>query len=294
PVQQLTRQVNAVTRSMTAAERVFEVLDTEPEVVEATKSVSIKRIEGRVEFQNVSFGYEKHRPVLKEVDLVVEPGEMIGLVGHSGAGKSTLINLLLRFYDVTEGALLIDGIDIRDIKRSDLREQIGVVLQESYLFHGTIYDNISYGRPNASPAEVLEAAKAAFAHDFIINFADGYDTLVGERGTRLSGGERQRIAIARAILHNPRILILDEATASVDTQTEAAIQKALQNLVQGRTTFAIAHRLSTLRNADRLVVVEGGRVVETGTHDELLAKRGSFWKLVQAQQAMNEIVAIGG
>jgi ATP-binding cassette subfamily B protein len=294
PVQQLTRQTNQITRSMTAAERVFEVLDTDPEVKEARQAVAIERIEGRVDFKNVSFGYEKQRPVLKEVDLHVEPGEMIGLVGHSGAGKSTLINLLLRFYDVTEGALLIDGVDIRDIKRDDLRQQIGVVLQESYLFHGTIFSNIAYGKQGATPAEIMEAAKAAFAHDFIVGFPDGYDTLVGERGTRLSGGERQRIAIARAILHNPRILILDEATASVDTQTEAAIQGALQNLVKGRTTFAIAHRLSTLRNADRLVVVEGGRVVEVGTHDQLMARRGSFFKLVQAQQAMNAIVSVGG
>ncbi|HEX8463990.1 MAG TPA: ABC transporter ATP-binding protein [Abditibacterium sp.] len=296
PIQQLTRQTNQITRSMTAAERVFEVLDTDPEIKEARQAVSIERIEGRVEFQNVTFGYEKHRPVLKEVNLEVQAGQMIGLVGHSGAGKSTLINLLLRFYDVTDGAIVIDGVDIRDIKRSDLREQIGVVLQESYLFHGSIHDNIAYGRPGASPLEIMAAAKAAFAHDFIIGFPDGYDTLVGERGTRLSGGERQRIAIARAILHNPRILILDEATASVDTQTEAAIQGALQNLVQGRTTFAIAHRLSTLRNADKLVVVEGGRITETGTHDELLARKGSFYKLVQAQQAMNEIVtvAVGG
>jgi ATP-binding cassette subfamily B protein len=294
PIQQLTRQTNQITRSMTAAERVFEVLDTDPEVREIAEPVHIERLEGRVEFQNVSFGYEKTRPVLKEVNLKVEPGEMIGLVGHSGAGKSTLINLLLRFYDVTEGSLLIDGTDIRDIKREDLRQQIGVVLQESYLFHGTIFANIAYGKPGASPVEVMEAAKAAFAHDFIVGFPDGYDTLCGERGTRLSGGERQRIAIARAILHNPRILILDEATASVDTQTEASIQGALQNLVQGRTTFAIAHRLSTLRNASRLVVIDGGKVVEVGTHDELLERRGFFFRLVQAQQAMNEIVTIGG
>ncbi len=294
PVQQLTRQTNQITRSMTAAERVFEVLDTDPEVTEIANPRHIERLEGKVEFQNVSFGYDKSRPVLKEVDLKVEPGEMIGLVGHSGAGKSTLINLLLRFYDVTEGALLVDGTDIRDIKREDLREQIGVVLQESYLFHGTIFANIAYGKPGATPVEIMAAAKAAFAHDFIVGFPDGYDTLCGERGTRLSGGERQRIAIARAILHNPRILILDEATASVDTQTEASIQGALQNLVQGRTTFAIAHRLSTLRNANRLVVIDGGKIVEVGTHDELLERRGFFFRLVQAQQAMNEIVTIGG
>lgn len=294
PIQQLTRQTNAITRSMTAAERVFEVLDTDPEVKEARQAVELPTIRGQVDFEDVAFGYEKHRPVLSGVTLHVEPGEMIGLVGHSGAGKSTLINLLLRFYDVTGGALKIDGIDIRDLKRDDLRRHVGVVLQESYLFHGSIYDNIAYGRPEASPGEIIEAARAAHAHDFIASFADGYDTLVGERGTRLSGGERQRIAIARAILHNPKILILDEATASVDTQTEQSIQNALGNLTKGRTTFAIAHRLSTLRNADRLVVVDNGKIAEVGTHDELMERRGFFYKLVQAQQSMNEIVAVGG
>ena len=294
PVTRLTRQTSAITRSTTAAERVFEVMDTEPEIQEIESPIALPKMGGHVEFKNVSFGYERERPVLRNVDLDIKPGEMIGLVGHSGAGKSTLINLLLRFYDVTEGALLIDGVDIRDIKRDDLRRQVGVVLQESYLFHGTIYDNIAYGNPGATAAEVIAAARAAHAHHYIIGFPDGYDTLVGERGTRLSGGERQRIAIARAILHNPKILILDEATASVDTQTEAAIQGALQNLTKGRTTFAIAHRLSTLKNADRLVVIEGGQVVEVGTHDELLKKRGAFYRLVQAQQQMNQIVTVGG
>ncbi|RYX82967.1 ABC transporter ATP-binding protein [bacterium] len=294
PIQQLTRQVNAITRSMTAAERVFEVLDTDPEVKQARNPVELKEVRGEVDFEQVSFGYEKHRPVLSNVNLHVEPGEMIGLVGHSGAGKSTLINLLLRFYDVTDGSLKIDGIDIRDIKRDDLRSHVGVVLQESYLFHGSIYSNIAYARPDASPADVIAAARAAHAHDFIVGFPDGYDTLVGERGTRLSGGERQRIAIARAILHNPKILILDEATASVDTQTEQSIQNALGNLTKGRTTFAIAHRLSTLRNADRLVVVDAGKIAEIGTHDELMERRGVFYRLVQAQQSMNEIVHIAG
>jgi ATP-binding cassette subfamily B protein len=294
PIQQLTRLVNFTTRAMTAAERVFEVLDTEPEITEKPDAVAMPYVEGHVEFKDVVFGYDRHRPVLHGVSLDVQPGEMIGLVGHSGAGKSTLINLLMRFYDVSEGQILVDGVDIRDIRRADIRNQIGVVLQESYLFHGTIFDNIAYGRPGSTPAEVMAAAQAAYAHNFIVNFPDGYDTLVGERGTRLSGGERQRISIARAILHNPRILILDEATASVDTETEQEIQKALQNLTRGRTTFAIAHRLSTLRNASRLIVMEGGKIAEQGTHDELMAKNGAFSKLVNAQRAMNEVLTVGG
>ena len=294
PVSQLTRQVSSITRSTTAAERVFEVLDTNPEIQQSSKAVAMPHMKGDVTFDNVSFGYERQRPVLRDVNLQIHAGEMIGLVGHSGAGKSTLINLLLRFYDVTEGSLKIDGVDIRDIQMDDLRRQVGVVLQESYLFQGTVYENIAYGNPDATPQMVIAAARAAHAHHFIVGFPDGYDTLVGERGTRLSGGERQRIAIARAILHDPKILILDEATASVDTETEAAIQGALQNLTKGRTTFAIAHRLSTLKNADRLVVIEGGKVAEVGTHDELMQKRGAFFRLVQAQQQMNQIVTVGG
>jgi ATP-binding cassette subfamily B protein len=215
---------------------------------------------------------------------------MIGLVGHSGAGKSTVINLISRFYDPNEGRILVDGIDMRKIKLHDLRSQLGIVLQEPYLFPGSIYENIAYAKPSADPLSVIKAAKAANAHDFIMRFADGYDTQVGERGARLSGGERQRISIARAILHDPRILILDEATASVDTETEKQIQEAIERLIAGRTTFAIAHRLSTLRNADRLVVVEKGKIAEVGTHDELLAKEdGIFRKLVDMQKEVNEL-----
>jgi ATP-binding cassette subfamily B protein len=290
PLMMLQRVIDWSTRALTAAERVFEVIDTPVDIVEAGDAVPMPEMQGRVQFTDVHFGYEKAREVLHGVDLDVQSGEMIGLVGHSGAGKSTLINLLMRFYDPTQGRIEMDGVDLRKIKLDDFRRQVGVVMQESYLFPGTIRDNISYGRPSASLEDVLEAARAANAHHFIVNFPDGYDTYVGERGQRLSGGERQRIAIARAILHNPRVLILDEATASVDTETERMIQEALENLVSGRTVFAIAHRLSTLRNADRLVVIDEGRIAEMGTHAELLAKEdGIYKKLVDMQMEVNKI-----
>jgi ATP-binding cassette subfamily B protein len=246
-----------------------------------------------VEFKQVSFSYEGAQPALREVSLEIEPGQMIGLCGPSGAGKSTFVNLICRFYDVTDGQILIDGVDIREYDVKWLRRQIGMVLQEPYLFHGTIADNIRYGNPDATPADIIRAAKAANAHDFVVGFPDGYDTMVGERGQSLSGGERQRISIARAILHNPRILILDEATSSVDTETEKQIQEALDRLVEGRTTFAIAHRLSTLQAADRLVVLEKGRVVEQGTHPELVDKPdGVYAKLHKTQLEMSSLVAI--
>ncbi len=292
PLQFLSRISDWLARSLTSAQQVFEVLDTQPDVREAADAVPMPRIEGRVELRNVTFGYDKHKPVVKDVSLDVAPGEMIGLVGHSGAGKSTAINLICRLYDVNEGQLLIDGVDIRRIHQQDLRRRIGVVLQDTFLFNGTILENIAYAKPEAGLEEVMIAAKAANAHDFIVSKPDGYDSVVGERGQMLSGGERQRIAIARAILHDPRILILDEATSSVDADTERQIQEAIARLVKGRTTFAIAHRLSTLRNADRLVVLKDGRIAELGTHDELLAKKGEFHRLVEIQKEMSRIKAV--
>jgi ATP-binding cassette subfamily B protein len=293
PIMELANSNRMITRAASSAQRVFEVLDTPPEIYSMSGALSKERLEGRVELKQVSFSYEGAQPALREVSVQVEPGEMIGLCGPSGAGKSTFVNLICRFYDATDGQILIDGTDIRDFDVKWLRRQIGLVLQEPYLFHGTIADNIRYGNPNASDMEVITAAKAANAHDFVVGFPDGYDTMVGERGQSLSGGERQRISIARAILHNPRILILDEATSSVDSETEKQIQQALDRLVEGRTTFAIAHRLSTLQAADRLVVLEKGKVVEQGTHADLVDKEnGVYAKLHKTQVEMSSLVGI--
>lgn len=293
PLQWFSQLINWVTNALASAERVFEIIDTIPDVREAADAVPMPLIEGRVEIKGLSFGYERHHPVLKNINLQVEPGEMIGLVGHSGAGKSTFINLLCRFYDPNEGSILLDGTDLRDIRQEDLHSQIGVVLQETFLFDGTVKENIAYAKPDASQYEIMRAAKIANAHSFIMRLTDGYDTRVGERGHRLSGGEKQRIAIARAVLHDPRILILDEATASLDTETERQIQEALARLVKGRTTFAIAHRLSTLRNANRLVVFERGEIVEAGTHEELLSTEGVYYGLVKAQTELSQIRGVG-
>src|SRR5690606_29787020 len=238
--------------------------------------------EGAIALRNVSFHYGS-RAVIHDLNLDIRPGEMIGLVGHSGSGKSTLVNLICRFYDVNGGAICVDGVDIRSYALNSYRSRIGLVLQEPFLFYGSIAENIAYGKPDASREEIVEAARAAHAHDFIMRLPHGYDSLVGERGHLLSGGERQRISIARALLIDPQILILDEATASVDTNTEREIQKALDNLVQGRTTIAVAHRLSTLRRADRLVVMDRGRIVEMGNHNELLARQGHYYRLHRAQ-----------
>jgi ATP-binding cassette, subfamily B, bacterial len=241
-------------------------------------------VQGAVTFENVTFGYDGVRQVIRGLTFAVAPGELIGLVGASGGGKTTIVNLIARFYDVTGGAIRIDGVDVRRLDSGHYRRQIGMVLQDPYLFHGTVLDNIRYGLPEASLEAVVAAAKAANAHDFITKLQHGYDTVVGERGHTLSGGERQRVSIARAILHDPRILILDEATSSVDTETEREIQEALERLIAGRTVFAIAHRLSTLRKASRLFVVEDGRLAESGTHRELVAKPdGRYRRLYELQ-----------
>lgn len=288
PVESLCRLNHRFQRAATSAERVFETLDAQPDVRDIPSAPPMPRVVGRVEFRDVSFAYDDTNPVLKHINLDVEPGEMIGLAGHSGAGKSTLINLIGRFYDVADGSIHIDGHDIRDVELKSLRDQIGVVLQDPFLFNGTVGDNIAYGKPHARLDEIVAAARAAHAHDFLMNLPHGYDTIVGERGTRLSGGERQRVSIARAILRNPRILILDEATSSVDTETEVKIQEALERLIRGRTTFAIAHRLSTLRHASRLLILDKGEVAEIGTHDELVAADGVYARLVRMQSELTK------
>jgi len=288
PLMWMTHLPRRITEMITSMERIYDVLDEEPII--GNKPNAIKHdIQGEVEFKNVSFGYRPYEPVLQNIDLKVKKGEMIGLVGASGTGKSTMINLIMRLYEVDDGEILIDGININDLDAGYFHSQIGVVLQENFLFSGTIYNNIKFSKPDATEEEVIRAAKMANAHDFIIKTPDGYNTYVGEHGHNLSGGERQRIAIARAILNNPRLLILDEATSSLDTESEYLIHKALERLTEGRTTFAIAHRLSTLRGADRLVVIDGHKIAEIGTHNELIAKKGLYYKLVEAQLQMQKL-----
>ena len=294
PLQFFSQINNFITRAFAGAERIFELLDTRSELSEDPDATAMPQMEGRVAFKDVTFGYDPGKPVLNEINLDVKPGEMIGLVGKSGVGKSTMISLICRFYDVNRGSVDIDGVDIRKIRLEDLRRHIGMVHQDIFLFDGTIAENIGYGKPGATFDEIVNAAVAAEAHEFIAAKPDGYDTMVGERGNQLSGGEKQRIAIARAILHDPKILILDEATSSLDSATEKKIQAAIARLVEGRTTFAIAHRLSTLHNANRLIVLDDGKVAEMGTHEELMDRKGIFYNLVHTQQQTSAIIAVGG
>lgn len=278
----MSRIVSHTQKAAAGAKRIFDILDHVSSVPDPAKPQVLPPVTGGIRVENVHFRYG-NRAILKGIDLDIRPGEMIGLVGHSGSGKSTLVNLICRFYDVSEGGIKVEGVDLRSVRVADYRKHIGLVLQEPFLFFGTIAENIAYGKPDATRAEIVAAARAAHAHEFILRQPFGYDSLVGERGQALSGGERQRISIARALLIDPKILILDEATSAVDTETEFEIQSALNNLIRGRTTLAIAHRLSTLRRADRLVVMDRGRIVEIGNHDDLMAREGHYYRLYMAQ-----------
>lgn len=284
PIDSIVNSIDWITECLNCAHRLFEIIDRKSDVVQSPNPVRMPDIEGHISLKNVTFSYEPNKPVLKNINLDIKKGEMIGLVGHSGAGKSTITNIITRLYDIQEGELTIDGVNIKDIEHGDLHRRIGMVLQETHLFSGTIMENIAFARPDATREEVVCAAKLANAHDFIMKLPDGYETELGKRSTNLSGGERQRINIARAILLDPRILILDEATASVDTETELLIQQAIETLTKGRTTIAIAHRLSTLKNADRLVVIERGEIAEMGTHAELEEAGGIYAGMLGKQK----------
>ena len=269
--------------SINSAQRMFEIMDAIPDIEEAEHPVALKEPEGEIELSHVTFGYETNKPVLKDITLHVKPGEMLGVVGRSGAGKTTLVNLISRLYDVNEGEIRIDGVPVKELAFHDLRRNVAMVSQDTYIFMGTVAENIAYADPDASREDIIRAAMLASAHEFISNMPDGYDTMIGAAGKDLSGGEKQRISIARAILADPKILILDEATASVDTATEKAIQESLNYLVKGRTTLSIAHRLSTLRDADRLVVIDEGKIAEQGTAEQLEQKQGIYYKLMKLQ-----------
>ncbi len=285
PVADLITINNTLQQALAAAERIFQFLDERPEVTEKPDAIELNEVKGHVVYDHVWFSYEPGKPVLQDIVVEAQPGQIVALVGHTGSGKTTMINLLPRFYDPNEGRILIDGHDLRDVKIGSLRRTIAVVLQETFLFAGTIKDNIAYGRLGASDEEIVAAAKEAHAHEFIDRLPGGYNAQIGEGGAMLSRGQRQRLSLARAILRDPRILILDEATSDVDTETEVYIQRALERVMRGRTVFVIAHRLSTIRNADQIVVLDHGRIVERGTHEELLARRGHYRELYEIQFA---------
>jgi len=289
PIRMLGWQVSMVQRTIASGERIFEILDTQADVRDKPGAKPIGKIEGRVTFENVSFAYDGVNMVLKNINLDVSPGETVAILGGTGSGKTTLINLIPRFYDVTEGRILIDGIDIRDVTVESLRRQIGIVTQETFLFSASLRDNIAYGKPEATDHEIMEAAKAAHIHDFIMSLPDGYDTIIGERGVGLSGGQKQRVAIARALLMDARILLLDESTSSVDVETEMQIQEAFSRLLKDRTAFIIAQRLSTVRDADRVIVLDNGRIAEEGTHEELLQLGGIYTAIYNLQFRPQEI-----
>ena len=285
PIRNLANFYNKIVTNISAAERVFDILDTEPDIRDEEGASQLPKIEGRVEFDHVSFAYsdEPDVMVLKDVSFKVKQGETIALVGPTGAGKSTVINLISRFYNATRGRVLVDDTDVKSVTLKSLREQMGIMTQDNFLFSGTIKDNIRYGKLDATDEEIIEAARSVHAHDFISKLEKGYDTEINERGTRLSNGQRQLIAFARTMISKPQILILDEATSSIDTHTEALVQQGIEAMLAGRTSFVIAHRLSTIKNADRIFVIDDGQIKESGSHDELLAAKGAYYKLYAAQ-----------